>query len=386
MVHRICTLSDTNSFFLFGPRGTGKSTLLKSLKFLREALWIDLLNPNQEEIYSLRPGLVVEQAASLSPGDWIVIDEVQKIPKLLDIVHGLIEERRLNFALTGSSSRKLKRGGANLLAGRAFVFSLFPFAAMEIGKDFDVDSALRWGTLPKLCSLKSDRDRSRFLRTYAQTYIKEEIVVEQLIRNLDPFRLFLPVAAQMSGEIVNYSNIAKDTGVDYKTIQQYFQILVETYLGFFLEPYGSSIRKVQIQSPKFYFFDQGVQRSLQKKLTSPVEAGTPEYGRAFESWFINECYRMNSYLEKDFSFSYLRTKDGMEVDLIVKRPDESEVWIEIKSSRMVDERHIKSLKHFKKDKPHAEFICASQVKRAQKIDGISILPWKDALKIIGLHA
>ena len=270
-VSRLCSLPEHNSFFLFGARGTGKTTLLKQLPFLKDAFYIDLLNNDTEEKYALNPQLLLEQVRAMKDGEWVIIDEIQKNPKLLGHVHILIEERKINFALTGSSSRKLKRGGADLLAGRAWSFSLFPLTARELGQDFDLQQALQWGTLPKVVFLSSSQDRSRFLRTYAQTYIKEEILVEQLVRNLDPFRLFLPIAAQMNTQIINYSNIAKDTGVDYKTIQNYYQILVETNLGFFLEPYSRSVRKVQRQSTKFYFFDTGVKRAIQRSLTIPLK-------------------------------------------------------------------------------------------------------------------
>lgn len=381
-IQRICQLDNTNSFFLFGARGTGKTTLLKTLPFLKDAIYIDLLNSDTEEKYSLRPQLLLEQARALPEGTWIIIDEIQKLPKLLDHVQITIEEKKIFFGLTGSSSRKLKRGGANLLAGRAFNFSLYPLTLAELADHFVLNEALQWGTLPKLYSLSTSTEKIRFLKSYSQTYLKEEILVEQLIRNLDPFRLFLPIAAQMNTQIVNYSNIAKDTGVDYKTIQNYYQILVETNLGFFLEPYNRSVRKVQKASPKFYFFDTGVKRALQRKLTLDIEESTSEYGELFESWFINECLRLNQYKELDYEFFYLRTKDDVEVDLIIDRPGKELMVIEIKSSRNIDERHIKNLKHFESDFPGAIFICASRVEEKRVIGNTLVLPYTDALNAI----
>lgn len=382
MVQRFLSLSKAQSFFLFGARGTGKSTLLKSTAFLENAFKIDLLKPDQEDAYALRPELLLERGLVLKPGSWVVIDEIQKIPKLLDVVHSLIEERKLKFALTGSSARKLKRGHANLLAGRASVFELFPLTAKELQDDFDLMHALRWGTLPKLLELESDSDKARFLRGYYLTYLKEEVVAEQLVRNLDPFRLFLPVAAQMEGQILNYSNIARDTGADHKTIYNYFQILVDTHIGTFLEPYERSVRKVQKQSPKFYFFDGGVKRAIERKLTISPKSSTTEFGHSFEAWFINECFRLNSYGELDLKFSYLRTKDDVEIDLIVEKPDGSTLLIEIKSADKIDERHVKSLLHFKKDFRGARLICASRVRHPQRIDGVEVLPWKEALRAL----
>ncbi len=382
-IKRQLQLSEINSFFLFGARGTGKTTLLKELPFLNNALYIDLLDADQEEQYALRPGLLIEQAEAMDEGEWIIIDEIQKLPKLLDHVHIIVTKKDIRFALTGSSSRKLKRGGANLLAGRAFSFSLYPFTAQELGDRFDLQEALQWGTLPKIISYKSDKDKKRFLRTYTQTYLKEEILVEQLIRNLTPFRLFLSIAAQMNTQIINFSNIARDTGVDHKTVQNYYQILVDTNLGFFLEAYNRSVRKVQKQSPKFYLFDMGVKRSLQNMLNVPLVPRTTEFGDAFESWFIGECFRLNHYHELDFKFSYLRTKDDVEVDLIIDRPGQSQILLEIKSSDRVDDRHVKNLVHFNKDFPDAELICASRVAHKQVVNGIKVLPWKDSLTYIG---
>jgi len=358
---------------------------LKELPFLKEALYIDLLDADMEEQYSLRPKLLIEQAEAMNKGDWIIIDEIQKVPKLLDHVHILVEKKGVLFALTGSSSRKLKRGGANLLAGRAFSFSLHPFTSKELGDNFKLQEALQWGTLPKIISFDSDIDKSRFLRTYTQTYLREEILIEQLIRNLTPFRLFLPIAAQMNTQIINYSNIARDAGVDHKTVQNYYQILVDTNLGFFLEPYNRSVRKVQKQSPKFYLFDMGVKRALEKKLNVPLTPRTTDYGDAFESWFVSECFRLNHYLELDYEFYYLRTKDDVEIDMIIDRPGDTQILLEIKSSETIDERHVKSLAHFKNDFPDAELICVSRVKNKQMINGITVMPWREALEYIGLN-
>lgn len=384
MVKRILNPSKTQSFFLFGARGTGKSTLIQHMNFLKNALSFDLLNPDVEEELTLRPQTLFEKASILDKDIWVVLDEIQKIPKLLDVVHSLIEKKKIKFALTGSSARKLKRGGANLLAGRAVVFHLFPLTFIELNNQFQLNQALTWGTLPKLLELASKEEMARFLKSYVQTYIKEELVVEQLIRNLDPFRLFLPIAAQMNGQIINYSNISKDTGVDYKTIQNYFQILVETHIGQFLESFSGSVRKVQHQAPKFYFFDCGVKRTLQRKLSIPLEEQTYDYGNAFESWFINECWRLNSYFELDYEFSYLRTKDDVEIDLILKRPNNSMALVEIKSSDRIDERHIRSLLHFSKDFPKAQLICVSRTSQAKKIGKVLVLPWRQAFEELGL--
>ncbi len=201
----------------------------------------------------------------------MLLDEIQKVPKLLDEVHRLIEEKTDKiFILTGSSARKLKHGGANLLAGRAFVYHLFTLSCFELKEKFDLEKALHWGTLPKIFSLDGDSEKSEFLRSYADTYLKEEIWNEQVVRKLQPFRRFLEVAAQCNGKIINYANIARDVGVDDKTIKEYFCILEDTMIGFFLEPFRNSFRKRLVEKPKFYFFDTGIVRSLSRRLSVPL--------------------------------------------------------------------------------------------------------------------
>lgn len=386
MVKRSIKISSASSFFLFGPRGSGKSTLIKSLPFLKGALVIDLLKPQIEDIYRLNPEQLEREASALNRGDWIVIDEVQKLPKLLNLVHSLIEEKKINFALTGSSSRKLKRGGANLLAGRAFNYHLYPFTQAELKSSFDLDSALAWGSLPKIMTLKKDEDRALFLEAYVHTYLKEEIQIEQLVRNIDPFRHFLPIAAQMSGQLINYSNISRDTGVSYKTIETYFQILEETLLGFFLLPFERSVRKVQKQSPKFYFVDNGIKRALEGgKLRYPILPRTTDFGNAFEAWFIFECFARNQYLKKDYKFSYLRTKDDVEIDLIIQKPNGDELLVEIKSAPSPKVQDLKNLSTLRGSFPKAQFFCVCRTNKKQKWENINILPWQVAFKMLGLE-
>jgi predicted AAA+ superfamily ATPase len=385
MLQRLCVPPKNQSFFLFGARGTGKSTLLRSLTQFNKCLYIDLLRPSHEEIYSLDPEALIRQTANLTSKDWVVIDEVQKCPKLLDVVHSLIEEKKIKFALTGSSSRKLKRGGANLLAGRAVVFSMFPLTYFELQNKLSLTEILNWGTLPKILEFKTDLEKNRYLKSYVHTYLKEEVQVEQVVRKLEPFRLFLPIAAQMDGQILNYSKIARDVGTDHKTIANYYQILVDTNLGFFLDSYHKSIRKVQHDTPRFYFFDTGVKRALERQINVPLQPKTTLYGNAFEAWIINECHRYNSYYELDYTFSYLRTKDDAEIDLIIETPSKKTFLVEIKSSKKIDTSHLKHLKSFKKDFKEAEFICACDISKKENHEGIQILPWREALTKIFNH-
>ena len=358
--------------------------MIQSLAFLKKARLIDLLKPYTEDRYRMNPELLEKEASALEPGEWIVIDEIQKLPKLLDLVHSLIEEKKIKFALTGSSARKLKRGASNLLAGRAFNYRLYPFIQSELGNKFDLNQALAWGSLPKVLSLESDEDKALFLESYVHNYLKEEIQVEQLVRNIDPFRLFLPIAAQMNGQLINYSNIADDTGVSYKTIETYFQILEETLLGFFLLPFGRSVRKVQKQSPKFYFVDNGIKRALEARLRSPLIERTSEYGNAFESWFIFECFARNQYFKKGYRFSYLRTKDDVEIDLIIQKPDGEEYLVEIKSTTSPRAKDLKNLYSLKDAFPRAKSFCVSRAVNSQKWDHIRVMHWGNAFKAFGL--
>ncbi|MBI5210924.1 MAG: ATP-binding protein [Elusimicrobia bacterium] len=383
MYRRHLAIPKNNSFFLFGPRGSGKSTLLQNELPPSKALWLDLLDPDQEAEFQLQPGRMLERWLAAEPRpEWIVIDEVQKAPKLLDVVHQTIERYRILFALTGSSARKLKRGGANLLAGRAFVFHLHPLTAFELGSDFSLADALQWGTLPKAVALQGPEDRKRFLRAYIQTYIKEEIQVEQAARKIEPFRKFLEVAAQSNGDILNYSRLGREAGIEAKSVERYFQILSDTLLGFFLEAYHPSVRKRQLSKPKFYFFDLGACRAAQNSLDIPLVPRTFAYGRAFEHLVILECLRLNDALERGFAFSYLRTKDDAEVDLIIERPGKSALLIEIKSSDRVDPAELRNLRDLGKAIRGSERMVLCRERLPREADGVSIFPWQDGLRRI----
>lgn len=385
MFNRLIKLPKNNSFFLFGARGTGKTFLLGEHYKAASAFHIDLLDPEANQTYSLRPRTLVEQLAALGKEtEWIIIDEIQKIPKLLDVVHKQIESSRFKFALSGSSARKLKHGGANLLAGRAFVNHLFPLTAREIGERFSLASALAWGTLPRIYSLDSSEDKRDFLRAYTHTYLKEEITEEQVVRRLDPFRRFLIVAAQMSGQILNFSKIAREVGASAPTVQTYFEILEDTLVGFLLEPFHESVRKRQRENPKFYFFDTGVQRALNNTLTVELRPQTYAFGIAFEHFVINEINRLQSYAKKDWRLSYLRTKDGVEIDLIVERPGIKRALVEIKSTEQVTEDDVRALQRFEKDISNSEAFCLSLDPRPKRIGAVRCFPWPRGLQEIGL--
>ncbi|MBI5346402.1 MAG: ATP-binding protein [Chlamydiae bacterium] len=366
--------------FLFGPRGTGKSTLLKQRFNQNQCLWLDLLDSHVEDQFFRNPSDLNAIVKAL-PKEiiYVIIDEIQKVPKLLDEVHRLIEETDKIFILTGSSARKLKRGGANLLAGRAFVYHLHPLSCFELKNQFDLEKALHWGTLPKIFSLEENTEKSEFLRSYADTYLKEEIWSEQVIRKLPPFRRFLEVAAQCNGKIINYANIAMDVGVDDKTIKEYFFILEDTMIGFFLEPFHNSFRKRLVEKPKFYFFDPGVVRSLSRRLSASLTSKTAAYGEAFEHFILLEFIRLGSYFQPDYRFSFIRTMGDVEVDLVIERPGKQLLCIEIKSSDTINERDISPFIKITKDIHDCEAIVLSQDRFMKKFDHVTCYPWKQGI-------
>jgi len=381
MVGRTLKLNTSNSLFLFGARGTGKSSLIREQYSARDdVLWIDLLSEEHEDAFRRKPSRLTDL---LLTGRYrvAVIDEVQKSPKLLDIVHMEIEKKtNVQFILSGSSARKLKRGGANLLAGRAFTFHLFPLTHRELGPLFDLQHALEFGTLPKLLEFKDPLDTTRFLKAYVRTYLKEEVVLEQLVRKIEPFQDFLEISAVMNGHIINFARIAKDVGVDEKTVKTYYDILSDTLIGFYLPPFHRSIRKRQRESPKFYLFDTGVRRSLANTLSLPLQPQTYEYGLAFEHLVILEVMRLNSYAEADFKLSYLRTKDDAEIDLVIERPGAPDVLVEIKSYQLVDGSDAKKLSTLKAawDRP-AEAMIWSRDPAERIVEGVTCLPWQTGL-------
>jgi uncharacterized protein len=367
---------------LFGARGTGKSTFVKSQIITKNSLYLDLLDPDLEEQFSKKPDRLLELVKkNIKKVDWFVLDEIQKVPKLLDLVHKSIEEHKVKFILTGSSARKLRRGGANLLAGRAFLYSMFPLTKMELKDQFDLDFVLRWGGLPKIYSLELESDKIKFLKTYGQIYLKEEIKEEQIIRNIDPFREFLSVSAQMSGKIINYSKIGNDVGVEHKTVQNYFQVLEDTWIGFFLPSFHQSIRKSQKLSPKFYYFDLGVRNSLAQVIESKPTSGNSFYGELFEHFMINEVFRCNEYLAKDYRLSYLATKNNAEIDLILSK-GRIHYAIEFKSTDKINETDVRKLAALAQDIPNMKKIYyVSKDPQARTINDVECLPWDEFLDL-----
>ena len=385
MFNRSVKFPKTKSFFLFGARGTGKSTLLKATFSDSHAYRLDLLLPSIEERLARDPeSLIGEINALPSRIDTVVLDEIQKVPKLLDVVHYILENetRKWRFILTGSSGRKLKSDGANLLAGRAFVRELFPLVISELGDTFNLNDAMCWGTLPYLFSTEDAEEKDDYLASYVRTYLSEEIQREQIVRNLDPFRRFLEVAAQYNGKIINHSNIARGIGVDPKTIASYYSILEDTLLGHILLPFSFSFRKKLIKSPKFYFFDTGVSRAAARILSVRLVPGTSVYGETFEQFVVTQTIHGLRYSKPETKVSYYKDENDIEADLVIEKSGESLLFVEIKSTLQVSESNIKSLKIIRKDFPDARFQLWSQDKVRRLIDGVEVMPWTDGLRLV----
>jgi predicted AAA+ superfamily ATPase len=359
--------------------------LLKATFSDSHAYRLDLLLPSIEERLARDPeSLIGEINALPSRIDTVVLDEIQKVPKLLDVVHYILENetRQWRFILTGSSGRKLKRDGANLLAGRAFVRELFPLVISELGDAFNLNDAMCWGTLPYLFSTEDAEEKDDYLASYVRTYLSEEIQREQIVRNLDPFRRFLEVAAQYNGKIINHSNIARGIGVDPKTIASYYSILEDTLLGHILLPFSFSFRKKLIKSPKFYFFDTGVSRAAARILSVRLVPGTSVYGETFEQFVVTQTIHGLRYSKPETKVSYYKDENDIEADLVIEKSGEPLLFVEIKSTLQVSESNIKSLKIIRKDFPDARFQLWSQDKVRRLIDGVEVMPWTDGLRLV----
>ena len=372
MLERILKLEEIkeDSLFLWGSRQTGKSTLLRNL--FPNAKLYDLLKTDVRMALQIRPAQLREECEMLSEGTIVIIDEVQKVPALLDEVHWLIENKRLRFILSGSSARKLKRSGANLLGGRALKCTLFPLVSAEI-PDFNLQRALNNGMLPRHYLTENPTKR---LNAYIGDYLQQEIIEEAIVRKLDSFTRFLQVAALSNTEIVNFTNIAQDCGVSAKTIKEYFTILEETMLGFFLPAYTKVVKRRVILSPKFYYFDVAIANHLLGRL--PLQQGTDIYGHALEHLIIQELRAYLSYKNIEKPLRFWHTQDNKyEVDAVV---GDAEIAIEVKSSASVTFHDTRGLKAFGEEHPKAKLVIVSQEERPRKLNGIEIWPAKQFLE------
>lgn len=364
-------LLNKKSFFLFGLRATGKSSLIAQ-QFPASVPVINLL---RSEIYlqlSAKPYQLESLIKPYQHTDIVIIDEVQKVPPLLDEVHRLIEEQGIRFLLTGSSARKLKRGGVNLLAGRAWEAHLFPLTSAEI-PDFNLERYLRYGGLPPIYLSQEPEEE---LLAYTNTYLKEEIQAESLVRKIPAFSRFLQMAALTSGHCINFSSVSNDTGVPVSTIREYYQILEDTFVGFIVPAWTKTIKRKPVSTAKFYFSDIGLKNTLAE--IKNLEPASDLYGQAFEHFIALELRAYLSYRRIHVVLSYWRSKHGHEVDFIIN----DEIAIEVKTTDKVNDKHLKGLKLLAEENICRRYILISHDTLHRQENNIDIIHWRDFLKLL----
>ncbi len=371
MYSRLLQPPKGKNFFLFGPRGTGKSSWVRA--HFPEATYLDLLESDLYNDLLARPSRL-EQLMPEKGHPWVIIDEVQRVPELLNEVHRLIEKRCCHFVLTGSSARKLRRRGVNLLAGRALTLSMHPLTACELGKDFRLEHSLRFGGLP--CVYTEDQPK-QYLESYVSTYLREEVQQEGFTRNLGAFSRFLESASFSQGAVINMSEVARDCAIERKVAENYFSILEDLLLAQRLPVFTKRAKRRMATHPKFYFFDVGVFRTLRPmgSLDRPEEVE----GAAYESLFYQELRAVNAYSDKGYELYYWRTSTETEVDFVAYGSRGIKAF-EIKRSRKIDSKDLRGLKSFLADYPMANAYCVYGGERQEVIGGITCIPLTTCLQ------
>jgi uncharacterized protein len=363
------------STFLWGARKTGKTTFLRAT--FPDSLSYDLLQTDLFLEFVKRPFLLREQLLAAAPKQLqepVIIDEVQKVPQLLDEIHWLIENKGLRFILCGSSARKLKRGKANLLGGRAWRYEMHPLVSEEVA-GLELLRALNRGMIPAHYLQEEYR---KSLQAYVRDYLKEEVFDEGLTRNIPAFSRFFDAMGYSHGELTNYTNIARDCGVDAKTVKEYYQILSDTLLGTMIEPYKKrQDRHVIIRAGKFYLFDVGVAGAITHRQI-PQEKGE-QFGKGIEHFILMEILAHRAYRELDYDVNFWRTKSGLEVDFIL---GQGQVAIEVKGTSRVDNTDLRPLKAFIQEHRPARALVICNERAPRVHEGIRILPWRDFLKML----
>ncbi len=359
----VASVLEKKSCFLLGPRQCGKSSLVRET--LHNAYVFDLLSGDTFARIARNPNYIEEVCKEPRT---VVIDEIQKMPALLDEVHRLIESKGMKFLLTGSSARKLRSGGVNLLGGRARMRLLHPFSASELGDTFDLDRAINYGLLPGIWfSDEPEED----LAGYVSLYLEQEIMHEGATRNLPAFSRFLEIAALASGEQINYQAISADAQIPRSTVQEYFKILKDTLLAREVPVWKKGLSRKTVETAKFYLFDTGVTRRLQRR--GILASGTPEYGHAFESWILHELIAYTDTFRRDAGISYWRTRTGYEVDFVINDC----IAIEAKTTRSATKNDIKGLAAIAAEGTFRHRILVCNEPLAREVEGIAILPWKE---------
>ncbi len=371
MYTRILTPPKDKSFFLFGPRGTGKTTWVKSC-FLN-SLYVDLLEAETYNDLLAQP----QRLENLIPKDfrnWIIIDEIQRVPELLNEVHRLIEKYRYKFILTGSSARKLRKRGHNLLGGRALTYSMYPLTATELGKDFELDRALKYGFLPSVCT---ESDPKAYLESYVKTYLDEEVRQEGLTRNLGAFSRFLEAASFSQGSVLSVSTVARESAIERKVVENYFSILEDLLIAYRLPVFTKKARRRMAAHPKFYFFDVGVYRTLRPM--GPLDKPEEIEGAALETLFFQEIKAVNDSLGLGYSIYYWRTSNNMEVDFVLYGERGIKAF-EVKRAGKISGSMVSGLRSFLRDYPMAKAYLVYGGERYMREGDIEIMPLNSVLK------
>lgn len=371
MYSRLIKPPKEKSFFLFGPRGTGKTTWVKST--FPAAIYLDLLEAELFNDLLAGPGRL-ENFIPKDFSDWVIIDEIQRIPDLLNEVHRLIEKYKYKFILTGSSPRKLKRKGPDLLAGRALTYSLHPLTAVELAGDFDLKHSLTYGQLP--CAY-TESDPKRYLESYVKTYLEQEIRQEGLTRNLGAFTRFLEAASFSQGSVLNISSVARDCAIERKIVENYFAILEDLLIARRIPVFTKRAKRRLIAHPKFYFFDVGVYRTLRPM--GPFDMPEEAEGAAFETLLFQELNATNDYMGSEYKIFYWKTSNNTEVDFVLYGAKGLKAF-EIKRTGKVRNAMLKGLCAFLKDYPSAKAYFIYGGERRMREKDIEIFPIKEALK------
>jgi len=361
---------EDKSFFLFGPRGTGKTTWVKTS--YPEAIYLDLL---RSELFTRLISNPSRLEQYISPGyqGYVVIDEVQRVPELLNEVHRLIEERKIKFILTGSSARKLRRGGYNLLAGRAMSYQMYPLTSIEMGDNFNLARGVVRGMLP----MAQVDGYDEYLRSYIQTYLEQEIMQEGLTRNLSIFARFLEVASFSQGQLLNMASISRDVGAGRKAVTGYFNILQDLLIGYLIRPFTKRSKRRLVSHSKFYFFDCGVYRAIRP--IGPLDVDDEVSGISAESLVLSQLVANNDLLKLGYEVNYYRTASGVEVDFVLYG-EKGLLAIEVKSSDKFKEEMISGLKRFKLDYPEAKLFLLYGGSQELYVDGVRVMPLEKALR------
>jgi predicted AAA+ superfamily ATPase len=368
MYPRLLAPNKKNSVLLFGPRATGKTTW--AMNYYPDALKFDLLDSGIYRELLANPNHLANYIPPNFKGH-VLIDEIQRIPELLNEVHRLIESRKIVFILTGSSARKFRRKGHNLLAGRALGYHMHPLTALEMKDDFFVERALVRGTLP----MAQQEDYEKYLHTYVQTYLEQEILQEGLARNLSAFSKFMEVASLSQGQVLNVSNVAREAGIERSVVTGYFEILRDLLIGYFLPPFTKKAKRRLISHPKFYYFDPGVYRAIRP--TGPYDMPGELGGISLETLVHQQINAVNDLLELGYKMYYFRTSTGVEVDFVLYGKKGIKA-IEVKANKRFQDNMLSGLKSFRTDYPEAELFLLYGGNRRMYVDNVTILPVQEA--------